>query len=76
MIERRFHHRIYPASAVDGAVKTYARFATLEVLDEENHRVVRVTAKKPERERRVANELANYALGLTRQTAGSADAAR
>lgn len=76
MIERRFHRKIYSAAAVDGAVKTYARFAVVEVIDEENHRVVRITGKKPERERRIADELANYALGLTRQTAGGADAAR
>lgn len=70
MIERRFHREVYPVTAVEGAVKTYARFASIEVVEEGNHRVVRVSAKKPERERRIADELANYALGLVREQAG------
>jgi predicted GNAT family N-acyltransferase len=70
VIERRFHREVYPLAAVEGAVKTYARFASIEVVEAEQHRVVRVTTKKPERERRVADELANYALGLVREQAG------
>ena len=67
MTERRFHRDLYPAAAVDGAVKVYERFARFEVTDEGDHRVVRLTAKKPERERMIALELGNYALGLTRR---------
>jgi hypothetical protein len=67
VIERRFHRDLYPTAAVDGAVAVYARFARFEVAEEGDYRVVRVTAKKPERERMVALELGNYALGLTRR---------
>lgn len=67
MIERRFHRDLYPSTAVDGAVKMFERFARFEVADEGDYRVVRVSAKRPERERKVALELGNYALGLTRQ---------
>lgn len=67
MIERRFHRDLYPTAAVDGAVKVFERFARFEVVDEGDYRVVRVSAKRPERERKVALELGNYALGLTRQ---------
>lgn len=69
MIERRFHRDLYPAEAVDGAVKVFERFARFEVADDGDHRVVRLMAKKPERELKIAQELANYALGLTRQGA-------
>lgn len=69
MIERRFHRSIYDARAVEGAVKALARFATLAVSEEGEHHVVRVTAKTPARERRVANELCNHALGLARKEA-------
>jgi len=67
VIERRFHRDLYPTAAVDGAVKVFERFARFEVVDEGDYRVVRVSAKRPERERKVALELGNYALGLTRQ---------
>lgn len=67
MIERRFHRDLYPAASVDGAVKVFEKFARFEVADEGDYRVVRVTAKRPERELKVARELGNYALGLTRQ---------
>lgn len=67
MIERRFHRDLYPSTAVDGAVKVFERFARFELVDDGDYRVVRITAKRPERERKVALELSNYALGLTRQ---------
>lgn len=66
MIERRFHRDLYPTAAVDGAVSVFARFARFELADEGDYRVVRITAKRPERERMVALELSNYALGLAR----------
>ncbi len=67
MRETRFHKDLYAAEALDGALKVYERFARFEVVDEPEHRVVRVTAKTPERERKVSLELANYALGLARK---------
>jgi hypothetical protein len=69
VIERRFHRNLYPAAALSGAMKVYERFARFEVADEGDHQVVRITAKKPERERLIALELGNYALGLTRKEA-------
>jgi hypothetical protein len=48
-------------------VKVFERFARFELVDDGDYRVVRITAKRPERERKVALELSNYALGLTRQ---------
>lgn len=67
MIERRFHRSIYDVRAVEGAVRVLERFATLAVSEEGEHHVVRVTAKSAARERRVANELCNHALGLARR---------
>ena len=67
MIERRFHRDLYPTTSVDGAVKVFERFARFELVDDGDYRVVRITAKRPERERKVALELGNYALGLTRR---------
>jgi hypothetical protein len=67
VIERRFHRDLYPSTAVDGAVKVFERFARFDLVDDGDYRVVRITAKRPERERKVALELGNYALGLTRR---------
>ena len=67
MIERRFHRDLYPPTAIEGAVKVYARFARFEVVEAGDYQVVRVTGKSAERERKIALELGNYALGLTRR---------
>lgn len=67
MTERRFHRSIYDLRAVQGAVKALERFASMTVADEGEHHVVRVTAKSAARERRVADELCNHALGLARR---------
>jgi hypothetical protein len=61
----RFHREIYRGTAVDEAVKVFAAYATFELAEEAEHWVVRVTGADARRERRVAGELANYALGLT-----------
>ncbi|MBK8696878.1 MAG: hypothetical protein IPN17_32595 [Deltaproteobacteria bacterium] len=67
MTERRFHRSIYDLRAVQGAVQALERFASMTLSDEGEHHVVRVTAKSPARERRVADELCNHALGLARR---------
>lgn len=67
MRECRFHKDLYDDAAVQGAVEVYAPYAEIAVRDEGEHRVVHVTAKTPARARRVALELANYALGLMRR---------
>jgi hypothetical protein len=63
--ELRLHRDLYLAGAVDEALGVFAPHATLERSDEPAHWVVKITARTPQRERRVAGELGNYALGLT-----------
>ncbi len=70
MIELRFHRELYDGKAVDEALKTFARFATFEQAEEPSHWVVRVRHDDAARERRIANELGNYALGLTIKSGG------
>lgn len=65
MTELRLHRTLYRGTAVDAALVVYASYATFEHLEEGDHWVVRVSSTSPARERRVARELANYALGLT-----------
>jgi hypothetical protein len=67
VIELRFHRELYRGESVDSAIKTYDRFAKIERAEQPEHWVVRIEADKPERERRIADELGNYALGLTIQ---------
>jgi len=67
--ELRLHRALYDGAAVDAALQVYAAHGRIERAEEPAHWVVRVTATSPARERRVALELANYALGLTRQAA-------
>lgn len=64
-VELRFHRDVYAGTSVDEAVKLYGKYARFELAEEARHWVVRLTAKSAERERQVAGELANYALGLT-----------
>jgi hypothetical protein len=63
--ELLLHRDLYAGVAVDEAIKVYEPHATLERAEQPSHWVVRITGRSPERERRVAGELANYALGLT-----------
>lgn len=70
MREIRFHRELYRGELVDEAVKVYERFATIERVEEESYWTLRVTASSPERARKVADELGNYALGLTIQKRG------
>ena len=65
MKELRLHRDLYRNEAVDEATEALAAYATIDRAEEPAHWVVRVTAANPERERRVAGEIANRALGLT-----------
>lgn len=65
MRELRFHRDLYRGESVDESLKLFERFADFERAEEEQHWVVRLSAKGPHREDRIAGELANYALGLT-----------
>ncbi len=74
----RFHRTVYSGKALDEAVKRFAAFAAFELSEEPDHWVVQLTGLGPPtqvgvgrddaaRERQVAGELGNYALGLTVQ---------
>ncbi len=61
----RLHRDLYRGEAVDEALKVFEPHGTFVRKEEPSHWVVEVTARSPERERRIAGELGNYALGLT-----------
>jgi hypothetical protein len=61
----RFHRDLYRQAAVDKAVDALASYATFSRADESTHFVVKIEAATPVRERRVAGEVSNFALGLT-----------
>lgn len=65
MTARRFHRDLYRGAAVDEAIKVYARFATITPVEEDAYWVVEIEASSPARENQIADELGNYALGLT-----------
>lgn len=71
MIELRLHRELYRGECVDEAMKALGAYAAFERAEEPAHWVVRVTAASPERERRVAGELGNRALGLTVKRGGA-----
>lgn len=70
MIELRFDREIYLGTSVDEAVKVYEKFARFELEHTDAAFVVRLEAKTQERERKIAGELGNYALGLTLRARG------
>jgi hypothetical protein len=63
--EVRFHRELYRGESVDEAVKILAPYATFALVEEPSHWLVRIEAATPARERKVALELQNHALGLT-----------
>lgn len=65
MREVRFHRELYRGESVDEAVKVLAPYATFALVEEPAHWLVRIEASTPARERKVALELQNHALGLT-----------
>lgn len=65
MIDLRLRRELYRSAAVDEAVGVYGSYATIERVDDADYWAVRVTGSSVERERQVAGELANFALGLT-----------
>lgn len=68
--ELRFHREVYPGEHVDEAAKRFEKFAKLERREEAEHWVIAVSCKTPARERQVAGELGNWALGLVAQKRG------
>ncbi len=65
MTSLRLHRDLYQGKAVDEALGVFASHGTFARKEEPTHWVVEVSAATPERERRVAGALGNYALGLT-----------
>jgi hypothetical protein len=62
----RFHRDIYRGAAIDEATAALGRFANFVRKDEPAHWVVEVSAPSEARERRVALELTNHVLTLSR----------
>lgn len=69
MTELKFDRSLYAGPSVDEAAKAYAGFAELTLAEEPAAWVVRVDGP---RQREVARELSNYALGLTIRARGQA----
>ncbi len=65
MVELRLRRELYASAAIEAALAIYAPHAEIELCDESDYHLVRVRASSPERERRVAGEFGNYALGMT-----------
>lgn len=65
MKELRFHRALYRGEAIDEALKIFDRFARFEQAEDGDYWVVRLESGSAARERKIADELANYALGLT-----------
>ena len=63
--EVKFHRELYAGEQIDAALKALGKYARFEQAEEPQHWVVKVSCKTPERERAVAGELGNWALGLT-----------
>jgi hypothetical protein len=70
--ELRMHRQLYSSTAVNEAVRLYSDFAGVELAEESEHFIARVTDDDPARERLVSGELANAALGLTLEERGRA----
>jgi hypothetical protein len=73
LTELRFRRSLYRAAAVDEAASTYGPYAAIERCDDSDYWGLRISARSPERERRIAGELANFALG---RTVGARDGVR
>lgn len=65
MRELRFAKDLYEGTQVDAAVKVFERFGELGTTEADDAWVVTVEASSDARVRRLAGEIANYALGLT-----------
>ena len=70
MTELRLDRELYDEAAVAEAAQVYGRFGAIERADDAQAWVVRVSHADPARERRLARELANHALGRTIERGG------
>jgi hypothetical protein len=71
MTALRFHRALYAGEAVDEAVKTFEGHASFERAEEPDYWVIRVQAEPADRERLIADELGNYALGISIRNRGT-----
>ncbi|HHH27650.1 MAG TPA: hypothetical protein ENK57_04805 [Polyangiaceae bacterium] len=71
MRELRFHRDLYRGECVDEAIKVYGPYAAITPLEDDGYWVVQIESSSVARERKIADELANYALGLTIRTRGA-----
>lgn len=65
MIELRFPGDLYDADAVSAAIEAFSPFADCERESADDGLLVRIKSKGAHEEGRIADELANFALGLT-----------
>jgi transaldolase len=65
VIELRLRLELYPVEAVREAARAYAEHAEVEVEERDALTLVRVSALAGADEQTLADELANYVLGLT-----------
>ena len=70
LFDLRFDRTLYAGPAVDEAVKVFARHGEFHLSADDGAWIVRLRALRPALTRRLAHELANYALGLTVQRGG------
>lgn len=70
-LDLRLDRTLYSGPAVDEAVKVFARHGEFHLSQETDAWVVKLRALRAEQTRRLAHELANYALGLTVQRGGA-----
>lgn len=74
MTKLSFDKTLYVGTAVDEAVKTFAKHATFELAETPAAWVVQVSAADATREGRICRELSNFALGLTVQARSAQEA--
>ncbi len=70
MRELRFSKELYLGEQVDAALNVYSRFGRIERAEDEGAWIVRVEAATRAKERRLAGEIGNYALGATIRARG------
>ena len=70
MRELRFSQSVYSGRSIDEALGHFERFGQFERDSADGYWIVRVTGRDAQRTRRLAGELANYALGLTVERGG------
>ncbi len=64
-IELQFDPELYVGEAIDEAVKLYGEFGQFELSRQADAYVVRVTSTSEHSAQMLADELCNYALGIT-----------